>query len=417
MGEGAPGWQRAAMKGAWRRVPRAVWVLGGVSLFMDMSSELVHAILPVYLTGALGLSVLAVGIIEGIAEATASMLKVVSGFVSDRFQRRKPLALLGYGLAALTKPVFPLADTAFGVVAARFVDRIGKGIRGAPRDAIVADVTPVALRDAAYGLRQSLDTVGAFLGPLLAMLFIWLWAGDLRAVLWVAVVPAAIAVALLAFGVEEPAPGAGGRASGRPAQRTDWAGLWAGVRALPASFRHLLVLAALFALARLSEAFLVLRAQEDGLALVWIPLVLIVMSVAYALVSYPAGACATRIGRRTLFAWSLGVLAVAECLLAWLPGPAGLWLGVVLFGLHMGLSQGGLASAVAEQAPPELRATAFGLFHFVTGLFQLAGAALAGWLWTRYGSTAAFASGAIWSLLALGALGVAQTARGRVPAP
>ncbi len=186
------------------RIPRTVWVLGGVSLFMDMSSELVHAVLPVYLTTVLGLSVLAVGVIEGIAEATASMLKVVSGVISDRFARRKPLALLGYGLAALTKPVFPLADTAFGVVTARFVDRIGKGIRGAPRDAIVADVTPLHLRDAAYGLRQSLDTVGAFAGPLLAMLFLWLWAGDLRGVLWVAVVPAIIAVGLLALGVEDP---------------------------------------------------------------------------------------------------------------------------------------------------------------------------------------------------------------------
>lgn len=398
------------LRPAWRRIPRAVWVLGGVSLFMDMSSELVHAILPVYLTGVLGLSVLAVGLIEGIAEATASMLKVVSGFVSDRYSRRKPLALLGYGLAALTKPVFPLADSAIGVVTARFVDRIGKGIRGAPRDAIVADVTPIALRDAAYGLRQGLDTIGAFLGPLLAMLFLWLWAGDMRAVLWVAVLPALLAVALLAFGVDEPAVAPSEPASTRPS-RPDWAGLWAGVRALPHSFRHLLVLAGLFALARLSEAFLVLRAQQDGLALVWIPLVLIVMSVAYALVSYPAGAYASRLGRRTLLATSLLVLAAAEGALAWLPGSAGLWLGVVLYGLHMGLSQGGLSAAVAEQAPPELRATAFGLFHFVTGLFQLVGAALAGWLWTRYGSTVAFTSGALWSLLALAALGMAPQFR------
>ena len=402
------------MMGAWRQVPRSVWVLGGVSLFMDMSSELVHAILPVYLTGVLGLSVLAVGLIEGIAEATASMLKVVSGFVSDRFARRKPLALLGYGLAALTKPVFPLADSAIGVVAARFVDRIGKGIRGAPRDAIVADLTPIALRDAAYGLRQGLDTVGIFLGPLLAMLFLWLWAGGMRAVLWVAVVPAMIAVALLALGVDEPAAAANEPASTRPPQ-PDWTGLWARVHALPAAFVHLLVLAALFALARLSEAFLVLRAQEDQLALVWIPLVLVVMSVAYALVSYPAGAYAPRLGRRTLLAASLLMLAAAEGVLAWWPGSAGLWLGVVLFGLHMGLSQGGLAAAVAEQAPPELRASAFGLFRFVSGHFQPMGAALAGWLWTRYDSSVAFASGALWSLLALGALAMAP--RVRRPAP
>lgn len=403
------------MKPTWRRIPRAVWVLGGVSLFMDMSSELVHAILPVYLTEVLGLSVLAVGIIEGIAEATASMLKVVSGLLSDRFARRKPLALLGYGLAALTKPVFPLADSAVGVVTARFVDRVGKGIRGAPRDAIVADVTPLALRDAAYGLRQGLDTIGAFLGPLLAMLFLWLWAGDIRAVLWVAVVPSLLAVALLALGVQEPAS-APRHVASTPAPRRDWSGLWAGVRALPVSFRHLLVLAALFALARLSEAFLVLRAQEGQLALVWIPVVLIVMSLAYALVSYPAGAYAPVLGRRALLAASLGVLAAAHAALAWWPGSSGLWLGVVLYGLHMGLSQGGLAATVAEQAPSELRATAFGLFHFVTGLFQLMGGALAGWLWSRFDSSTAFASGVLWSLLALTALATAPNARTPAPA-
>ena len=375
------------------RIPRTVWVLGGVSLFMDMSSELVHAVLPVYLTAVLGLSVLAVGIIEGIAEATASMLKVVSGFLSDRFAARKPLALLGYGLAALTKPVFPLADTVFGVVAARFVDRVGKGIRGAPRDAIVADVTPPHLRDAAYGLRQSLDTIGAFAGPLLAMLFLWLWAGDLRLVLWVAVVPAVIAVGLLAFGVDEPPAQA-------HARRTS-ALQFAAIGRLPRGFWQLLVLTALFSLARLSEAFLVLRAQELKLALLWIPLVMIVMSAVYSLSSYPAGLLATRLGKNALLAASLVALVAATSVLAWLPGMPGLWLGVALWGLHMGLSQGGLSAAVAGFAPADLRATAFGLFHFVTGIFQLLSGAFAGWLWAYHGSSAAFTAGAAWALLAL----------------
>ncbi len=377
-----------------RRIPRAVWVLGFVSLFMDMSSELVHAILPMYLTTVLGLSILAVGVIEGVAEATASMLKVVSGFVSDRFRRRKPLALLGYALAALTKPVFPLADSAFGVVSARFVDRIGKGIRGAPRDAIVADVTPPSLRDAAYGLRQSLDTVGAFAGPLLAILFIWLLAGDLRLVLWVAVVPAIIAVVLLALGVDEPTPPAG---SARPTVALQFRQ----IGRLPAGFWQVVGLTALFSLARLSEAFLVLRAQELQLALLWIPMVMIVMSVVYSTTSYPAGILAARVGRRALLAASLFILALSELVLALTSGPTGLWLGVALWGLHMGLSQGGLAAAVAEFAPSELRATAFGLFHFVTGLFQLASGVMAGWLWTRYGSGAAFLAGAGFSLVAL----------------
>ena len=387
------------------RIPRAVWVLGAVSLFMDMSSELVHAVLPVYLTSVLGLSVLAVGIIEGIAEATASMLKVVSGYVSDRFRRRKPLALLGYGLAALTKPVFPLADTVAAVVAARFIDRVGKGIRGAPRDAMVADVTPPELRDAAYGLRQSLDTVGAFAGPLLAMLFLWLWAGDLRMVLWVAVVPAAIAVALLAFGIDETAPQtAAGRRS--PVR-------WSAIARLPKPFWRLTVLTALFSLARLSEAFLVLRAQELQLTLLWIPMVMIVMSVVYSVSSYPAGLLAARMGRQTLLAASLVALVAAELVLAIVPGTSGLWAGVALWGLHMGLSQSGLTAAVAENAPAELRATAFGVFHLVTGLFQLVGGALAGWIWTQQGSACAFGAGAIWAALALIVLIASRRSRGR----
>lgn len=395
------------MPAAAPRIPRAVWVLGGVSLFMDMSSELVHAVLPIYLTAVLGLSVLAVGIIEGIAEATASMLKVVSGFVSDRFAKRKPLALLGYGLAALTKPIFPMAETAFGVVSARFIDRVGKGIRGAPRDAIVADVTPPALRDAAYGLRQAMDTVGAFAGPALAMFFLWLWANDLRAVLWVAVVPALIAVALLAFGVDEPQVA---RPTKRPKLRV------ADVGRMPVAFWWLVALSSLIALARLSEAFLVLRAQELQLPLLWIPLVMIVMSAVYALSSYPAGLLAARWGRGALIAGSLLALLAAELGLALMPGHAGLWWGVALWGLHMGLSQGALAAAVAELAPEDLRATAFGIFHFATGVFQLASGVLGGWLWLVFGSTAAFGVGALWAALALLAMTLARRRRGGRPA-
>lgn len=385
------------MSSTHRGIPRAVWVLGGVSLFMDMSSELVHAVLPVYLTTVLGLSVLAVGIIEGIAEATASMLKVVSGFVSDRFARRKPLALLGYGLSALTRPFFPLAESAFGVVSARFIDRVGKGIRGAPRDALVADVTPHTLRDAAYGLRQSLDTVGAFLGPMLAMLFLWLWANDLRAVLWVAVVPAAIAVALLAFGVDE--------AAATLPERKQSLHL-AAVGRLPRDFWWLIGLTSLISLARLSEAFLVLQAQELSVPLLWIPMVMIVMSAVYALAAYPAGLLAARFGRRALLGSSLIALMTAELSLALLPGSVGLWAGVALWGLHMGLSQGGLSAAVADLAPPDMRATAFGVFHLFTGLFQLASGVLAGWLWLRHGSPTAFLAGALWAVVAVGVLWV-----------
>jgi len=391
-----------------RRIPRTVWVLGGVSLLMDMSSELIHAVLPVYMTAVLGLSALTVGIVEGIAEATASISKVFSGFVSDRAGRRKPLVLLGYGLSALTKPLFPLAEGVAGVVTARFADRVGKGIRGAPRDALVADVTPPALRDAAYGLRQALDTVGAFVGPLLAMLFLWLWAGDLHAVLWVAVVPALACVALIVAGVEEP-EAAGARERGATIRLERAAGL-------PPAFWRLLVLAAVFAMARLSEAFLVLRAQEIGVPLPWIPMVMIVMSAVYSVSSYPAGMLGARHGRGVLLAASLAALVAAQLALAWLPGSVGLWAGAGLWGLHMGLSQGGLSAAVAAVAPQTSRATAFGVFHFVTGVFQLAGGAAAGWLWLRHGSAAAFGAGAAWALLALALLaGGALRARRQGP--
>jgi len=369
-------------------MPRAVWVLGGVSLFMDMSSELIHAVLPIYLTTVLGLSVAAVGVIEGVAEATASMTKLVSGALSDRFASRKPLTLAGYGLAALTKPLFPLAESAAGIVVARFADRVGKGIRGAPRDAIVADVTTPGQRDAAYGLRQSLDTVGAFLGPLLAMVLLYLWAGQLRAVLWVATLPAIAAVALLAFGLREP------RRSRTPSAdelrpRLEWRAL----REFPRAFWPLIAIAAFFALARLSEAFLVLRAQELQVPLPLIPLVMIVMSAAYALSSYPSGLIGGAEARPQRLAIGLALLLAGYAALAWVAHPAGLWLGVALYGLHMGFTQGTLSAAVAGAAPAALRATAFGVFHFVTGVFQLLGSAIAGWLWTANGSAMAFALG------------------------
>ncbi|HJV62089.1 MAG TPA: MFS transporter [Albitalea sp.] len=378
------------------RIPRTVWVLGMVSLFMDMSSELVHAVLPIYLTTVLGLSVTTVGLIEGIAEATASMMKLISGTLSDRFASRKPLTLLGYGLAALTKPIFPLAETAFGVVVARFVDRVGKGIRGAPRDALVADVTPPEQRDAAYGLRQTLDTLGAVLGPLLAMgLLLW-WGHRLRDVLWVATVPAVVCVALLAFGLEEPKQHA---ARTREASRFRWAAL----REFPPGFAALIVVSALFAVARLSEAFLVLRAQELHLPLPAIPLVMIVMSLAYASSSYPAGLLGAQRGRHGGLLAGMVLLIGAYAALAW-SSPLGLWLGAALYGLHMGMTQGTLAAAVAESSPAALRATGFGIFHFVTGVFQLAGATFGGWLWTTHGSSWAFGLGALGAGAALVAI-------------
>lgn len=382
-------------------LPRTVWVLGLVSLFMDMSSELIHALLPVYMTTVLGLSVLSVGFVEGIAEATASMLKVVSGVWSDRIGSRKWLAVTGYGLSALTKPLFPLASGAGEVIAARFVDRIGKGIRGAPRDALVADATPPELRNAAYGLRQSLDTVGAVLGPLAAIALLAVYADNLRLVLWFGVAPAIVAVAILALGVREPARGAApARAPART--RIDWSA----ARRLPVTYWQVVALAALFTLARLTEAFLVLRGHQIGVSVTWIALVTLALSLAYAAASYPAGLAAARWGRKRLFGLGLTVLAASMLLIGGvLPlGPAGFWIGVALWGLHMGLTQGLLAAAVAEAAPAALRGTGFGIFHLTVGLMQLLAAVGAGWLWQAVGSGPLFAIGGALALLCLPAL-------------
>ena len=376
------------------RLPRTVWMLGLVSLFMDMSSEFIHAVLPIYLTTTLGLSVFAVGMVEGIAEATASIMKVFSGVISDRFRRRKPLLLAGYSLAALTKPMFPLASSATEVVLARFIDRIGKGIRGAPRDALVADATPAEQLNAAYGLRQSLDTVGAFAGPLLAVAALYVWSHDLRLVMWIAVLPALICVALIIWGIREPEQASG--QTSKPRLR------WQDARHLPSSYWWLLLLVALVTLARMADALLVLRAQENGLGLIWIPMVMVVYSAVYAASAYPAGILGDRFGKHTLLATGMLVLAAAEILLA-LADTSGLlfWAGIILWGLHMGLTQGLLAAQVAQLAPATLRGTSFGLFHLSTGLMQLMAGAGFGWLWVSQSAQVAFQTAAILSLLSL----------------
>ncbi len=384
-----------------RRLPRTVWLLGWVSLFMDMSSELIHAVLPVYMTGVLGLSIMVVGLVEGLAEATASVLKALSGALSDHLGKRKLLAVLGYGLSAATKPLFPLASGATEVIAARFIDRIGKGIRGAPRDALLADATPESMRNAAYGLRQSMDTVGAFLGPLAAIGLLW-WLHDrLRLLLWFGVFPAVVAVGILVFGVREPANlgtrAAASRIQHPGARRTP---RFAAARGLPRSYWGVVALAGVFTLARLSEAFLVLRGQQQGVPLLWIPLVTLLFSLMYAASAYPAGVLAQHYGRRMVLMTGLGVLFASMLLLA-LPGMPALWLGVALYGLHLGLTQGVFAAAVAATAPPTLRGTAFGVYYLITGLLQLLAGLGAGWLWQAFGAPCAFGAGAA---LAAGAL-------------
>ena len=376
------------------KIPRSVWMLGFVSLFMDISSELIHSLLPVFMVTGLGATMLMVGIVEGVAEATALMVKVFSGTISDHLGRRKGLTVLGYGLGALSKPLFALALTVHWVFVARFMDRIGKGIRGAPRDALIADLTPPEIRGAAYGLRQSLDTVGAFLGPLLAVALMLLWAGDFRTVFWFAVIPAVLSVLILVLGVHEP----GTRSDrGRPASPMHWKTLGE----LGSAYWWVVAAGGVFALARFSEAFLILRAQQLGLADAYTPLVLVVMNIVFAASAYPFGKLADRVSHRTLLVGGLAVLIAADLLLAQAQGLAVTAAGVVLWGLHMGMTQGLLATMVAGAAPAHLRGTAFGFFSLASGGAMLIASVLAGMLWDKLGPAAAFYTGAAFSMLAL----------------
>ena len=378
-----------------RPLPRTVVALGLVSLLMDTSSEMVHALLPVFLVGTLGASVAAVGLIEGIAEATASVAKLFSGVVSDWFGRRKLLVLLGYGMAAATKPLFPLAGSVGAVLAARFLDRVGKGIRGAPRDALIAHVTPVDQRGAAYGLRQSMDTVGAVAGPLLAILLMLATMGDVRLVFWMAVLPALAAVVVIVVGVREPAD------QPRPPGRRSFPLRRAELARLPAAYWRTLAVVAVFTLARFSEAFLVLRAQDAGLSMAWVPLVIVVMNIVYAGGAYPLGALADRMDRGRLLALGIALLVAADLVLAAAPSWPVVLAGAGLWGLHMAATQGLLSAIVADAAPADLRGSAFGMFNLAQGLALLLASVLAGVLWTAVGPSATFLAGAAFALLSL----------------
>lgn len=378
------------------RLPAGIWALGFVSLLMDVSSEMVHSLLPVYLATGLGASMLVIGLIEGAAEATALIVRIFSGALSDWMGRRKPLAVLGYGLGAASKPLFALATGMGLVVAARLIDRVGKGLRGAPRDALVADLVAPEQRGAAYGLRQSLDTVGAFVGPLIAIGLMLLWANDFRAIFWVAVIPGVLSVAVLVFGVREPAAAPGAKRI-NPLRREN-------LRQLSAPFWWVVGLGALFTLARFSEAFLVLRAQQGGLPLAWAPAVLIVMSAVYSLGAYPFGRLADRMDHRKLLAAGLALLIAADVCLALADRGVLLWAGIALWGLHMAMTQGLLATMVADTAPAHLRGTAFGAFNLAGGIALLVASGLAGLLWDRFGAASTFVAGAAISALALAVL-------------
>lgn len=376
------------------RIPGTVWALGFVSLLMDVSSELLHSLLPLFLVGSLGLSMLTVGLIEGIAEASALIVKVFSGAISDFLGRRKGLVLLGYGLAALSKPLFPLATSGETIFAARLLDRIGKGIRGAPRDALIADVAPAEIRGACFGLRQSMDTVGAFAGPLLAIaLMLWL-GNDLPLVFWFACVPALLAVLAIVFFVKEPEHAHDTQHFRSPIRRD-------ALRGFPARYWWVVGIGAVFTLARFSEAFLVLRAQDVGLPMAWTPLVMVVMSLLFLLSAYPVGWWSDRTDRITLLGIGLVLLIAADLVLAFAGSTAALLCGVALWGLHMGFTQGLLSTLIADTTPAELKGTAFGVFNLASGVAMLLASVLAGWLWQNQGASATFFAGAALALAAL----------------
>lgn len=382
-------------------IPAGIWVLGFVSMLMDISSEMIHSLLPLFMVGTLGASALVVGLIEGLAESTALIVKVFSGAISDYLGKRKGLAVFGYALGALTKPLFAIAPTAGIVLTARLLDRVGKGVRGAPRDAMVADIAPPEVRGAAFGLRQSLDTVGAFLGPLLAVGLMLLWANDFRAVFWVAVIPGLLAVALLLFGVREPEHHIGEKRR-NPIRREN-------LKRLSGSYWWVVGMGAVFTLARFSEAFLVLRAQQGGVAAALVPLVMVAMNVVYAASAYPFGKLSDRMSHQSLLAWGLVVLIAADLVLAMNNHWTTVLAGVALWGIHMGMTQGLLATMVADTAPAALRGTAFGFFNLVSGLAMLIASAVAGLLWDQLGASYTFYAGAIFGLTAL--LGLAIESR------
>lgn len=376
-------------------LPRTVWVLGFVSLFMDLSSEIYHALLPAFVTLVLGLPATALGAIDGVAEATANFAKLFSGRLSDRSMKRKPWIMGGYGLAALSKPLFPLAGGVFTLLVARFADRIGKGIRGSPRDAMIADETPPEIRGRAYGLRQALDTAGALLAPLAAIGLMVLFASDIRAVYWVAIVPAAISFLLAWLALREPEKHVG---NGKTLP------FFHGFRALEKETKRLLAVGFLFTLARFSEAFLILKGIDIGLTEAMSPVTLAIFNLAYVLLAYPAGALSDRMSPRMILIAGIGVLVAGDLVLAQTVNFAGLVLGVALWGGHMAMTQGIFARMIADSAPDDLRATSFGAFYFVTGIGALLASLGAGWLWDNQGASATFVTSAGIAAMALAML-------------
>lgn len=373
---------------SYKLIPHSIWALGFVSLFMDISSELVHSLLPLFMVTTLGASVTIVGVIEGIAEATALIVKIFSGTLSDYLKKRKLLTLIGYGMAAITKPLFPLADSIGSVLTARFIDRVGKGIRGAPRDALISDIAPPSIRGACFGLRKSLDTVGAFIGPLLAILFMWLFDNNIREVLWIAVIPAILCVTILIIGVKEPEIPIDATIEKVPFRIFD-------IRHVGSDYWHIITIAGTLTLARFSEAFLVLKALDTGISLAFAPMVMVLMNIIFSLAAYPAGMLSDRINHKIILLIGISFLIAADIMLGFAENIGMLAIGIILWGLHMAFTQGLFATMVAQTTPQRLRGTAYGVYNLVCGIAMLLASIIAGILWDQYGPSATFFAGAL----------------------
>jgi MFS family permease len=382
------------LKNNLKLIPKSIWALGFTSMFMDLSSELTHAVLPLFMVGSLGASMTSVGLIEGLSEAVALITKIFSGTISDLMGKRKLLTVIGYGLSAFTKPLFPMADSITTVFVARFSDRIGKGIRGAPRDALVGDIAPAEIRGECFGLRQMLDTIGAFLAPLAAIVLLMTFTEDLRMVMWIAVIPAAICMVILILGVEEPKNLVSKRKTGFPLKKEN-------IKKLTKPFWIVVISASFLTMARFSDAFMLLKARDVGLSIGWIPVVLVVMNFVYALSAYPVGIISDRIPREKILIAGVVILIVANSILAYANSIWLVMLGTAIWGLHMGVTQGLLAAMVTDRAPAELRGTAYGLFNLFCGIAMLIASVSGGALWDHFGAKATFVSGVGFAVIAL----------------
>lgn len=367
---------------------------------MDSSSELLHSLTPVLLVNVLGASVVSVGLIEGIAEGTASVTKVFAGAISDYFRRRKTLIVLGYALAALTRPLFPLAGSAPVIFAARFLDRMSKASRDAPRDALVADVTAQGQRGAAYGLRVALDSLGSVLGPILAVLLMLFFSGGIRAAMWVAVIPAVLAVIVIAMLVREPE-----QKQATVREPFDWGK----ARELPGRYWLIVTVGAIFTAARFSDSFLVLRARDVGLSATYAPMIIVVLSCIYAAGSYPAGAAADRVSPRTLLLVGLSFLIAADLVIGLGHSILPVFVGGALWGCHLALTQGVFSKIVAEFTPSDLRGTGFAIFDLGRGIAFVIANTVAGYWWKASGPSATFFSAAAFATI--GGVGLAIATR------